>query len=252
MYTPKYVDTRFDGGGALPSIVAVQLRAGGTSDMMALTPVNLRSVAVIGSRCDDIATGAGATLIEIARDKPDLVVHALVLTGGGTEREVEEKNAFAALCPTADVRLTVADLPSGELSSHRGRVQKLLADFRQDSEPDMVFGPQSGDHDHDRQLLNELIPSAFRDQPILGYEILAWESELPSTSLYLPISTDAAHEKARLLTRCYSPRPGKGWCDDEAVLGLMRVRGVQCRARYAEAFTVENSVLQIGPDHSVN
>ena len=133
MYTSKYVDTRFDGGGALPSIVAVQLRAGGTSDMMALTPVNLRSVAVIGSRCDDIATGAGATLIEIARDKPDLVVHALVLTGGGTEREVEEKNAFAALCPTADVRLTVADLPDGRLPDQWGKVKQQLAEFRRDS-----------------------------------------------------------------------------------------------------------------------
>src|ERR1700733_5834302 len=119
--------------------------------MMALTPVSLNSVAVIGAHCDDIAIGAGATLIEILRDNRDLVIHALVLTGGGTEREVEEKNAFAALCPTADVRLTVADLPSGELSSQRGRVQKLLADFRQDCEPDMVFGPQSGDRDHDRQ-----------------------------------------------------------------------------------------------------
>src|ERR1700733_8815579 len=118
MYTPKCVYIRFDGGGAFPSIVAVLRRAGRTSDMMALTPVNLRSVAVIGSRCDDIATGAGATLIEIARDKPDLVVHALVLTGGGTEREVEEKNAFAALCPSTDVRLTVADLPTGRLLYH--------------------------------------------------------------------------------------------------------------------------------------
>src|ERR1700761_6914280 len=170
MYTTEYAGIRF-GSGVASAIVGVRLRAGGTSDVMALTPVSLRSIAVIGSRCDDIATGAGAALIEIARDKPDLVVYALVLTGGGTEREVEEKNAFAALCPNADVRLTVADLPSGELSDHRAQGQKLLADVRQDCEPDMVFGPQSGDRDHARQLLAELIPTAFPDHPILGYEI---------------------------------------------------------------------------------
>ena len=61
--------------------------------MIALTPVSLNSVAVIGAHCDDIAIGAGATLMEIVRDNPDVVVHALVLSGGGTEREVEEKNA---------------------------------------------------------------------------------------------------------------------------------------------------------------
>ena len=172
--------------------------------MMALTPINLRSVAVIAASCDDIAIGAGATLIEIARGKPDLVVHALVLTGGWTEWEVEEKNAFAALCPSTDVRLTVADLPSARLPDHLGRLKNLLAEFRQDCEPDMVFGPHSGDHDQDRQLL------------------------------------------------CYPSQSGRGWSDDDAILGLMRVRGAQCRARYAEAFTVEKSVLDSGSDYSVN
>jgi hypothetical protein len=218
---------------------------------MALTPINLRSVAVVAAGCADIAVGAGATLIEIARDKPDLVVHALVLTGGGTEREVEEKNAFAALCPSTDVRLTVADLPNGQLSDHRGRVKKLLAQFRQDCEPDIVFGPHCGDHDPDRRLLAELIPTEFRDHPVLGYEILAWESDLPNPSLYLPIPIATAHEKTRFLTQCYPSRPGRGSSDDEALLGLMRVRGVQCRARYAEAFTVQEAELD-SDSYSVN
>jgi hypothetical protein len=267
MYTPQYADGRFeprarprvDHGVAVgrcagnPSIDGAKFWTGGTADVMALTPINLRSVAVIGAGCADIAIGAGATLIEIARDKPDLVVHALVLTGGGTEREVEEKNAFAALCPSTDVRLTVADLPGGRLLHHWERVRDLLAEFRQDCEPDMVFGPHSGDHNPDHRLLADLIPTEFRDHPVLGYEILTWESDLPNPSLYLPIPVATAHEKARLLAHCYPSKAGCGWVDDdEAFLGLMRVRGVQCRARYAEAFTVEKSVSHSGSDYSVN
>jgi hypothetical protein len=220
--------------------------------MIELTPVSLRSVAVVGARCGDIATGVGATLTEIARNEPDLVLHALILTGGGTEWEVNEKTAFAALCPSADVRLTVADIPAGQLPHHRGLVKKLLDDLRQDCEPGMVFGPQGGDHDLDRQLLGELIPAAFPDHPVLGYEVLGWESGLPDTSLYLPIPRETAHGKARLLAQCYPSQPERGWRDDEAVLGLMRVRGVQCRARYAEAFTVEQSVSESAPDYSTN
>jgi LmbE family N-acetylglucosaminyl deacetylase len=220
--------------------------------MMVLTPVSLNSVAVIGAHCDDIAISAGATLIEIARDKPDLVVHALVLTGGGTEREIEEKNAFAALCPTADVRLTVADLPPGRILDHSERVERLLAEFRRDCEPDMVFGPHRSDYNQDHRLLAELIPTEFRDHLVLGYEVLKWESDLPNPSLYLPIQPETAHEKARLLAECYPSQAGRGWFDDEAVLGLMRVRGVQCRARYAEAFTIEQAVLDPGSDYSVN
>ncbi len=220
--------------------------------MMALTPVSLNSVAVIGAHCDDIAIGVGATLIEIARENPDLVVHALVLTGGGTDREVEEKNAFAAICPSVDVRLTVVDLPDGRLPDHWGKVKQQLAEFRRDCEPDMVFGPQRSEYHQDRRLVAELIPTEFCDHLVLGYEILKWESDLSNPTLYLPIPTATAHQKARLLAECYPSQSDRGWFDDEVFLGLMRVRGVQCRARYAEAFTVEKALLDTGSDYSVN
>ena len=220
--------------------------------MISLTPVNLNSVAVIGAHCDDIAIGAGATLMEIVRDKPDVVVHALVLTGGGTEREVEEKNIFAAMCPSTDVRLTVADLPDGRLPDQWERVKHHIARFRRECEPDMVFGPQRHDYHQDNRLVAELIPTEFRDHLVLGYEILKWESDLPNPTLYLPISDATARHKTRMLTQCYPSQSGRDWFDEEVVLGLMRVRGVQCRARYAEAFTVEKAVLDTSNDYSVN
>jgi LmbE family N-acetylglucosaminyl deacetylase len=220
--------------------------------MLALTPVDLNSVAVIGASCGDIAVGVGATLMEIASDKPDLVVHALVLTGGGTEREVEEKNAFITFCPSADVRLTVADLPGGQLQDHRKQVKQLLSEFRRDCEPDMVFGPHSSDRDDDHRFLAELIPTEFRDHLILGYEVLQSDSDLLHPSLYLPIPTETAHMKARLLTQCYPSQSRRRWFDDEAFVGLMRVRGVQCKARYAEAFAVEKAGSDFGSDYSVN
>jgi hypothetical protein len=220
--------------------------------MLALTPVDLNSLAVVGASCGDIAVGVGATLMEIASDKPDLVVHALVLTGGGTEREVEEKNAFITLCPSADVRLTVADLPTGELRDHRRQVRQLLSDFRRDCEPDMVFGPHSSHRDEEHRFLAELIPTEFRDHLVLGYEVLQADSDLLNPSLYLPIPTETAHQKARLVTQCYPSQSRRLWFDDEAFVGLMRVRGVQCKARYAEAFAVEKAVSDFGSGYSVN
>jgi LmbE family N-acetylglucosaminyl deacetylase len=220
--------------------------------MMALTPVSLDSVAVIGAHCGDIAIGVGATLIEIARDNPDLVVHALVLTGGGADRELEEKNVFAAICASVDIRLTVADLPYGRLPDHGRKVQQQLAEFRRDCEPDLVFGPQRSGCDQDDRLVAGLIPAEFGDHLVLGYDILKSESDLSSPVLYLPIPSETAHQKAKLLVECYPSQSGHGWFDDEAFLGLMRVRGVQCRARYAEAFTLERALLDAETDCSVN
>jgi hypothetical protein len=97
-----------------------------------------------------------------------------------------------------------------------------------------------------------LIPTEFRDHLILGYEVLQSDSDLLRPSLYLPIPTETAHEKARLLTQCYPSQSRRLWFDDEAFVGLMRVRGVQCKARYAEAFAVEKAVSDFVSGYSVN
>ena len=172
--------------------------------MIALTTGNIRCVAAIGAHCDDILIGAGATLLQIAQHNPGVTVHALVLTGGGTEREVEEKNALSAFLPQADIRLAVANLPDGHLPDHWGHIKRHLAKFRRGCEPDLVLGPHRDDFHQDHRLLAELIPTEFRTHLVLGYEILEWESDLPNPALYVSIPDDVAYQKTRLLTRVLS------------------------------------------------
>jgi len=214
--------------------------------VISLSEHAITNVALIGAHCDDIAIGAGATLLKLTRENPDVVVHALVLTGAGCEREVEEKNAFASMCGTAEVRLTVADLPDGRLPQHWGEVKARLADFRANCEPDLVFGPQRADSHQDHRLLAELIPTEFRNHFILGYEILKWESDLPNPTVYQPVRPATAIQKARLLHESYRSQVDRDWFDHEAFLGLMRLRGVQCHSRYAEAFVAEKTVINVG------
>jgi LmbE family N-acetylglucosaminyl deacetylase len=128
--------------------------------MIHLSTGPLSSIAVIGAHCDDIAIGAGGTLLEITKRHPDVQVHALVLTGAGTEREIEEKAALTAFC--GDVRLTVGDLPDGRLPQHWSEVKRLLAEFRRDCDPDIVFAPHRQDRHQDHRLIAELVPTEFR------------------------------------------------------------------------------------------
>jgi LmbE family N-acetylglucosaminyl deacetylase len=214
--------------------------------MIGLSARSIKSVALIGAHCDDIAIGAGATLLHLTQEHPGVVVSALVLTGGGTEREVEEKNAFATMCAAVEVRLTVASLPDGRLPNHWQEVKECVADFRRSCEPDLVIGPQRNDSHQDHRLLADIIPTEFRDHLILGYEILKWESDLPNPTVYQPIRDEVALYKATLLHECYRSQVGHDWFDHEAFLGLMRVRGAQCRSRYAEAFGADKIVAEFG------
>lgn len=206
----------------------------------------LGEIAVVGAHCDDIAIGMGGTLLTLAEAEPGLRVRALVLSGGGTEREAEEVDALAAFCPGADVRVSVHDVPDGRAPAHWDRIKDLLKDFRGSCDPSVVFGPQRGDAHQDHRLLAELLPTEFRDHLVLGYEILKWETDTPRPNTFHPLTTEVAEEKARLLHKSYPSQTAHDWFDEGSFLGLSRLRGVQCRSIHAEAFVLEKASLNFG------
>jgi LmbE family N-acetylglucosaminyl deacetylase len=203
----------------------------------------LTEIAVVGAHCDDIAIGMGGTLLTLATDHPGLRVRALVLSGGGTEREAEEMEALAALCPGADVQVSVLDIPDGRAPVHWERIKNRLSEFRRSCKPQVVFGPQRGDAHQDHRLLAELLPTEFRDHLVLGYEILKWEADTPSPTIFHPLESDVAEEKARLLLKHFPSQMSHDWFDEHAFLGLSRLRGVQCRSQHAEAFVLEKAIV---------
>lgn len=206
---------------------------------------SLDEVAVLGAHCDDIAIGMGGTLLSIVRANPGIRVRALVLSGGGTPREAEERSALAAFCDGADLSVTVLDFPDGRTPEKWGEVKTALAQFRRTVEPDVVFAPQRGDAHQDHRLLAELVPTEFRDHLILGFEILKWETDTPRPVLFQPLTPDIADEKVRLLHKHYPSQIGRDWFDEASFLSLTRLRGVQCRQGDAEAFVLEKAVLDL-------
>ncbi|MEV0293565.1 PIG-L family deacetylase [Nocardia sp. NPDC050710] len=214
--------------------------------MIRLTAAAVAEIAVIGAHCDDIAIGMGATLLALTRTRPGLRVRALVLSGAGTAREDEERGALAAFCPDADLTVTVLDIPDGRAPAHWDRIKNALADFRRGTEPDLVFAPQRGDAHQDHRLLAELVPTEFRDQLILGYEILKWETDTPRPTIFHPVPTELVEEKSRLLHKYYPSQIGRDWFDEQAFIGLPRLRGVQCRTGHAEAFVLEKAIIELG------
>ncbi|HST06949.1 MAG TPA: PIG-L family deacetylase, partial [Gemmatimonadaceae bacterium] len=108
--------------------------------MIRLSTDAITDIAIVGAHCDDIAIGIGGTLLTLAERRPGLQVHALVLSGQGTERESEERDALEAFCPRANVELTVLDIPDGLAPAHWSCIKDHLKDFRGACSPQVVFG----------------------------------------------------------------------------------------------------------------
>jgi LmbE family N-acetylglucosaminyl deacetylase len=214
--------------------------------MQTLYNTQIREIALLGAHCDDIAIGMGATLLTLARDQPSMRVQALVLSGAGSRRETEEHNALTAFVPGCSLRLTVLDIPDGRAPAQWDRIKNALNDFRRESDADLVFAPQRHDAHQDHRLLAELVTTEFRDHLTLGYEILKWETDTPVPNMFHPIDAELAREKARLVSKHYPSQAAHDWFDEESFLALARLRGVQCRCRYAEAFVVEKASIRFG------
>lgn len=200
------------------------------------------SVLAVGAHPDDIEIGAGGALLGLAESRPGLRAHYLVLTGT-PERHIEARNAAEAFLPGADLTVRLHDLPEGRLPAVWGQVKDILEEVARSQVPDLIFAPQPRDAHQDHRTIAEIVPTVFRDQLCLGYEIPKWDGDLGRPSMFVPMSVDSAQRKVELLHKCYPSQRSRDWWDDDVFLGLARLRGMECRAPYAEAFVCTKSLL---------
>ncbi|WP_028707956.1 PIG-L deacetylase family protein [Propionicicella superfundia] len=212
---------------------------------LVLPPGDL-SVVCIGAHPDDIEIACGGTLLRLARERT-LTADHLVLTGSPLRR-AEAQAAAAAFVPGTQVEFgsdddTFADgyLPERWADVKR-RVHELAA--RRPS-PDIVFAPRPDDAHQDHRLLGTLAPTVWRNSLILHYEIPKWDGDIGRPPVYVPLPDAVAREKVDLLNASYPSQHDRDWWDDELFLGFMRVRGMECKHRYAEAFTTAKLVVEL-------
>lgn len=206
-----------------------------------------RGVLALGAHPDDVEIGCGGTLLQLARRWPGLPVTVVLLTGT-EERLREAKAACELFLPECTVTLTAHALPDGRLPAMWGSVKQRLEDVAADlarrDGVDVVLAPRTDDAHQDHRLIGELAPTVWRDHLVLGYEIPKYDGDLGRPAVYVPMPQDVAHDKVRFLHKAYPSQVGRDWWDGETFLGLARIRGMECRARYAEAFTLSKAVLR--------
>ena len=208
-------------------------------DLRAEAPL---SVLALGAHPDDVEIAAGGTLLSLAERYSGMRVRYVLLTGT-PERAEEARAAARAFTPGADLEVELHDLPDGRLPAVYGQVKEILEGVAASFRPDVILAPSPGDAHQDHRTVAGLVPTAFRDQLTLAYEIPKWDGDMARPNAYFPLTDDIARLKVELLRKCYPSQQGRDWWDEETFLGLARLRGMECRARYAEAFTCTKFVF---------
>lgn len=206
------------------------------------------SVLVLGAHCDDVEIGAGGTLLRLAEEVTNLAVHVTVLTSTperAAEAHLSAKTFLAPAAVTADVH----ELPDGRLPGCWDETKSLVEDLATRVSADVVLAPSPRDAHQDHRLLGELVTTAFRDHLVLHYEIPKWDGDLGAgaPTHYVPLTAEHVARKFALLWECFPSQRGRDWFTEETFRSLARLRGMECRASYAEAFSVGKAVLRFSP-----
>lgn len=202
----------------------------------------LERVLAIGCHADDIEIGCGGTMLALTRARPDLEVTWVVLSAAGARATEAESSArdFLGAAKRADVR--IHGFRDGFLPYLGVEVKEVFESLK-DLAPDLVFTHTRTDLHQDHRLACELTWNTFRDHLIFEYEVPKYDGDLASPNVFVPLSEELVDLKLQLLGAHYGSQSGKHWFDDELFRGLLRIRGMESVARYAEAFTSRKVLL---------
>ena len=197
----------------------------------------------VGAHCDDIEIGAGATIMHLLATHPAADVCWVVCASSDIRRHEAESSAKAFCAEAGNLTTAIGDLPENVLPRHLIEVRDLLDRCARPFQPDVVFCPRRDDLHQDHRLLGEVALQLFRDHPIFEYEIAKYDGDLRTPNVYAAVEDEMARRKVDLLFEQFPTQHSRTWFDREAFFGLMRLRGIECNARYAEGFHARKVVI---------
>jgi len=199
----------------------------------------------IGAHSDDLEIGCGGTVLTWLASMPAIEVTWVVLSAEGARASEARRSARALLPRAAARKVVIANFRDGYLPAQYTEVKSFFEDLKGEVDPDVVLTHLLHDRHQDHRLVAELTWNTWRNHLVLEYEILKYEGDLGQPNAYMHVPAALARRKVAHLQRHFASQGSKAWFAADNFLGLMRLRGLECRAPsgFAEAFHARKFVL---------
>src|SRR5256714_6909333 len=204
---------------------------------------NVKRLLCLGAHSDDIEIGAGATMLRVIRENPEVEVTWCVLSGNEVRQEEARHGAEHILGSRVTRSIILKDFIDSYFPEQRQKIKQFFEGSLKSVDPDLILTHARADAHQDHRMVNELTWNTFRAHQIWEYEIPKWDGDLMQPNLYVPLDPEDVAAKVAVLRDVFSSQRNKHWFDDETFSGLMRIRGLESNTRYSEAFFARKIVV---------
>jgi LmbE family N-acetylglucosaminyl deacetylase len=207
----------------------------------ARAPLN---ILCLGAHSDDIEIGCGGTILRLTRLYAATSIRWIVFSAASDERRDEALAGASRFLERAAERDVVIEGFRESFFPFAGEpIKEYFEALKSGPDPDLVFTHYRHDLHQDHKLVGELTWNTFRRSLILEYETPKWDGDLGTPNCYVRLSDEIAEQKVRVICDTFASQRTKPWFTPDTFRALMRLRGVESNAGFAEAFYARKLAL---------
>ena len=209
--------------------------------MLALDlPANRKTalrVLCVGAHSDDIEIGCGGLILSLLGTRKKVSIDWVVFSAPPRRDREARRSADMFLKGASEQRIALHAFRDG-FFPYDGAAIKAEFEKLKSVDPHLVLTHYRDDRHQDHRVLSDLTWNTFRDHWILEYEIPKFDGDLGTPNFFVPLDERTCQRKVKFLDDAFGSQRDKHWFSAETFMGLMRLRGMECRAPhgYAEAF----------------
>jgi len=203
-------------------------------------------VLCLGAHSDDIEIGCGGLILTLLARRKDVDIDWVVFSAPPGRDKEARRSAEMFLRGARRKRVLLKKFRDGFFPFDGAKVKTVFEQLKS-SKPDLVLTHYRDDRHQDHRVLSDLAWNTFRDHWILEYEIPKYDGDLGIPNCFVPLEPSVFERKVEYLNAAFGSQRDKHWFSAGTFMGIMRLRGMECRSAtgYAEAFYGRKLVLNL-------
>ena len=205
----------------------------------------VREVLCLGAHSDDIEIGCGGTLLELIAANPRVRVTWVVFSGDARREAEARRAARRFLRDAGSSQVFVRKQRDGFFPAEVTEIKEFFEELKRTCTPDVIFTHYRHDRHQDHRTISDLTWNTFRNHMVLEYEIPKYDGDLGIPNAFVPVGRKMARRKVATICSVFKTQLGHHWFTPDLFFGVMRLRGIECAAEFAEAFHGRKTVIDI-------